>query len=687
VLGCGKWSNRWKHHGYPLPDVSVFTLQLDQRWAVPVNSMICYDCWVRHKDHTVDPGDRTRVMPVAAADGILSLLTAAQQASSSSPVFSAPNPFPSSSSYVSIASTSLPSSPLPSSPLPSSPSAPVSALSSHQFRPLGDISNLPPSKKRRLSTPLKEKQRVVRSVSDAATTVEKRVVMQRLGVTVKELKRYSDTIAKNSAADRENQRPLTAKRLSGGGRRTVLTRQQELDLRGWVMSLRRSVHRFRVTEMMIKFKAREMYGIQAKDKWVQGFMRRQNLSVRKKTTTKEVSTDRMMDIKYHWTNKKAELFASTNWTYLFNMDETSVFRDAPGEMTVDETGAKTVEIGTTQHDADRVAVVLACDRAGTLLPPLIIHKCYEKKRFKKTHKLFPKTISTSAGDFLLFVTYARKSWLNGRLMTLWANEIYNRHLQQHGIEIGRALLFMDNCSAHDNESTTEALAIAQIRSEFFPPNTTPILQPLDQNVNQRLKLEYRKLWEAWFSEKGCNNQTPTGNLRRATDDEVNGWVANALSTITPALVRECWQRTTDINHGISDQSHPRYQRLMTLPQRAWNLIVSYLGGQTALLPDRTPIRLAPYLTAYRTLYNGSRFTFPVARKRKRGESSEVAAAAMPGSEVSVEEVESEHQRLVDARTEQVEEDEDVPEDLPALLLPRLPAPAAATGRQRCRRVK
>jgi hypothetical protein len=517
----------------------------------------------------------------------------------------------------------------------------------------------------------------VRSVSAASDKAEKRTVMRELGVTAREVRRYSATITKNEKAEKAQQRPLTAKRLVGGGKKATLGRQRESELRAWVMALRRSVHRFRVTKMMIKFRAKELFGKTVKDKWARGFMRRQGLCMRKKTTTKEVSTDRMMEIKYHWTNKNAELFTTTAWDLLFNMDETSVFRDAPGDRTVDEKGVKTVEIGTTQHDADRVAVVLVCNRAGTLLPPLIIHKCYEKKNFKKSHKLFPKTIPTPTGNFLLYVTYARKSWLNGTLMNIWANEIYKKHVQQSGFEPGAALLFMDNCSAHDNAKTVEALANAQLRHEFFPPNTTPILQPLDQNVNYMLKKEYRRLWEIWYREKGCNNFTKYGNLKRATDDEVNEWVAKALSAVTPDIVRKCWKRTTDV---ISDVKDPRHQRLMLLPQTAWNLIRCYLGDQSTLVHGRSIVRLAPYLTAYRALYNGSRFAFPVARKRRGQSTEEAAVPAIVLAVASAEEVEAEHARLVDARTEQIGDDEDVPDDLPSLLLPRLPdirtAPAA-----------
>ena len=53
-------------------------------------------------------------------------------------------------------------------------------------------------------------------------------------------------------------------------------------------------------------------------------MKRQVLGIRMRTTTKEVTTERMQTIKIQWQNKFAELFATTDWRLLFNMDETSV---------------------------------------------------------------------------------------------------------------------------------------------------------------------------------------------------------------------------------------------------------------------------------------------------------------------------------------------------------------------------
>jgi hypothetical protein len=482
---------------------------------------------------------------------------------------------------------------------------------------LSDLTNAPvdvATRHSRRCHSLKRKREMLHALDKAATEEERKEVMQQQGLSGRDVKRFRVQVESNASAPKGMRSPLTAKHRKGGGRKTILGRQQELELRHWVMSLRRSESRFRVTERMIQLKARERFRIKAGNKWVQGFMARHRLSLRRKTTTKEVTTARMQEIKRHYQNRHAELFATASWFNLFNMDETSVYRDAPGDRTVDEVGAKTVEIGSTQHDADRVAVVLCIDRAGSMIPPLIIHKCYEKKRFKKRHVFFLKSIPLDGGQqYNVWVTYANKSWLNGIIMRQWIDKVYMGHIRSHGVDVSQALLFMDNCSAHDNEGAMEAMAEAQVRCEFFPPNCTPILQPLDQNVNKMLKEEYEKRWEKWFIEVGSRQLTRGGNRKRATDDEVNGWVANSLHAISEHVVRMCWKRTMDAPPHV-----------MRLPQKPWDIISSFLSGE---VDGEHGVRLQPYLAAHRRRYDGSHFQFPAKQRRKRA--SETPLSLLP----------------------------------------------------------
>ena len=50
----------------------------------------------------------------------------------------------------------------------------------------------------------------------------------------------------------------------------------------------------------------------------------------------------------------------------------------------------------------------------------------------------------------------------------------------------RIALIFDNCTAHPEIGRLKAIDIF-----FLPPNTTSVLQPMDQGVNRSLKAKYR----------------------------------------------------------------------------------------------------------------------------------------------------------------------------------------------------
>ena len=240
---------------------------------------------------------------------------------------------------------------------------------------------------------------MLRTVSNATTVDEKEAAVNKLGISPENhgryVRRYRQLLATNAAASKKNKRAITAKRLSGGGRRPLLAAEQEEELRQWWLQLRRGPARLAVSEVMVQFEAKRRWKIPATNKWVQGWMQRNRLTVRQRTTHKEINTERMMEVKQHHINKHANLFNTTSHHHIFNTDETSVYLDSPDNRTIEEIGARSVEIGHTEHYADRVSVVLCVSASGRLLPPLVVHMCDEKVRFEKTGKYTLDVYKTS----------------------------------------------------------------------------------------------------------------------------------------------------------------------------------------------------------------------------------------------------------------------------------------------------
>ena len=435
----------------------------------------------------------------------------------------------------------------------------------------------------------------------------------------RELRRYAEAVKENeqrlmpkqllretlsaaaSEPPRKKRRPMTAKRLSGGGRKPALTTEQERWLRDWVISLRRCEHHFAVAEIHIQLAARSKYRITAGDKWVQGFMQRSGLSMRLRTTCKDVTNVAMQEVAFRWRHKFAPVFQSTHPHLLLNLDETSMYLDAPSNRTVDEVGAETIEIGTTHHYKSRLAVLLCIDFQGRMVTPLVVYPCNEKKKLVKTHQSFRKTITLKTGkSFEMLVTYARKAWLNSAIMAKWLAEVYHPHLLSTGQDLTQSILFMDNCSVHRTEECLAFFHRTGTRYEFFPPHFTPLLQPLDQAVNREFKREYSVEWAEWYQTIGCFGRTPKGNRKAATQDEVSRWVANALSRLTPHIGRVSWARSTHTAH-----------HLLHLPVVLWQRVLSYL-------PASQTVTLSSLMQRHRRYYSGVDYRFPaVAGSRDR----------------------------------------------------------------------
>ena len=77
----------------------------------------------------------------------------------------------------------------------------------------------------------------------------------------------------------------------------------------------------------------------------------------------------------------------------------------------------------------------------------------------------------------------KKSWMTGVLFEEWVRKLDSSFRAQSR----KVALLIDNCPAHP-----EIKNLTNINLIFLPPNTTSLLQPVDQGVIRSLKAHYRK---------------------------------------------------------------------------------------------------------------------------------------------------------------------------------------------------
>jgi hypothetical protein len=109
-------------------------------------------------------------------------------------------------------------------------------------------------------------------------------------------------------------------------------------------------------------------------------------------------------------------------------------------------------------------------------------------------------------------------------------------------------LFMDNCGSHKKKDENKEDIIGKyctnnhIDVVLLPPNCTPLVQPLDSNINRIFKFFFSKEWSVWWSH-GVNNLTIQGNPKAATDNEINGWISRALRHVKHHHIINSWNHT------------------------------------------------------------------------------------------------------------------------------------------------
>ncbi|KAK7579885.1 hypothetical protein V9T40_000514 [Parthenolecanium corni] len=154
---------------------------------------------------------------------------------------------------------------------------------------------------------------------------------------------------------------------------------------------------------------------------------------------------------------------------IYNADEAGIFY----KLTPDKTlRLKNENCSGGKLSRERITVLVAANMNGSdKRKLLVIGKSKNPRCFKNVTSL-PVTYTNNT-----------KAWMT--------SAIFEEMLQSWDNELRRSkkkiLLLVDNCPAHPD------VKLNFIRLVFLPPNTTALLQPMDQGVIRNLKANYRKL--------------------------------------------------------------------------------------------------------------------------------------------------------------------------------------------------
>ena len=202
---------------------------------------------------------------------------------------------------------------------------------------------------------------------------------------------------------------------------------------------------------------------------------------------------------------------------IYNLDELGLFYDLLPSKSYILKGDVIKGVKTTKK---RLTVLLVTNMSGTdKLPPLVIGKSKKPRCFK--NKVPPQWRSNST------------AWMTEKIMTQFLSK-WNEKLMTKGRKI---ILFYDNVPSHPSSPK-----FSNIKIVCLPPNTTSVLQPLDQGIIRSFKCHYRRrilrkvLYE--LEDMSRSMKDIKISVKDAFDGIVKGW-----GEVTEKTILNCFKES------------------------------------------------------------------------------------------------------------------------------------------------
>jgi len=188
---------------------------------------------------------------------------------------------------------------------------------------------------------------------------------------------------------------------------------------------------------------------------------------------------------------------------------------------------------------DRLTVLVGANADGSdKLKPLVIGKSRNPRCFKNV-KNFPYLYESQ-----------RKSWMTGSQFVTWVRKIDERMKKD---VLRHVLLFGDNCPAHPKEID----GLTNVRVEFSPPNSTSVIQPMDQGVIDCTNVKYRTRVVRRCLHQMEHGYIPScGECRPITVLDAMHMLASSWEDVTSTTRANCFRKAGFVPGEAVDEEPP-----------------------------------------------------------------------------------------------------------------------------------
>lgn len=137
----------------------------------------------------------------------------------------------------------------------------------------------------------------------------------------------------------------------------------------------------------------------------------------------------------------------------------------------------------------------------------------------------------------------KTAWMTTGIMQTWLTQFNDRMKAQKR----KILLFMDIAMSH------VSMDLSIITIAFFPPNTTSVLQPMDQGVIYTMKLNYRKRVLSRLAREIDSVENVSELCGKINVLDAIQWLVSSTNAVTPHCVESAFKRG-GFNFAVDDQN-------------------------------------------------------------------------------------------------------------------------------------
>lgn len=227
---------------------------------------------------------------------------------------------------------------------------------------------------------------------------------------------------------------------------------------------------------------------------------------------------------------------------IFNADESGLYFKVTSSTTYVDKNSSSAP--GRKVNKERLTFMPCANMDGPLKLPLMLIGKFKNPRALKNLKELP-----------VYYQASKNAWMTRELFKGWFFDQFvpqvTTFLEQSGHPV-RAVLVLDNCSAHYSAEDLRT-SDGSIYCKFLPPNTTAVIQPMDQHVIQMVKTKYRKILTSEILGRGEDFHD---SLKNVNIKDAMFWIAQAWDAVPESSIQKSWKMLHKESHIHDEEDLP-----------------------------------------------------------------------------------------------------------------------------------